>query len=156
MIDAAGVKNGAKKIKKILMFLLCAVVLAGPAANAMGEELRYTSADLTREIRLTHGVFYTYARQTENYFEYTPSDIVTPVVVYGSKICNYGNFDTMASLLEKKGYNVLGGINGDYYELANYQPVGLVITDGILRCSDAVFTPLASGKTAPRSSTSLR
>ena len=123
--------------KRILAFLLFLVILSGTAAFALGEELRYASTPIAHGTKLASGVFYTHARQTENYFAYTPNETVTPVVVYGTKICNYGNFNTMASLLESKGLHVVGGINGDYYELANYQPIGIVVSDGILRCSDA-------------------
>ncbi|MCR5649098.1 MAG: phosphodiester glycosidase family protein [Oscillospiraceae bacterium] len=77
------------------------------------------------------------ARQAEYRLEYIPNDIVRPVVVYGSKVCNYGSFGSMASLLENRGMNVIGGINGDYYVLATNQPLGIVITEGILRSSDA-------------------
>ncbi len=73
---------------------------------------------------------------SENYITYSPNSAVKPVVVYGSKVCNYGNFNDMAALLEKRGYNVIGGINGDYYNMDTCQPLGMIITDGKLKTSD--------------------
>lgn len=123
-------------LKRILVLAMSVAVLAGSSAFALGEEIRHASTPIGTGTQLARGVYYTYNLQTENYIIYTPNLDITPVVVYGSKVCNYGDFKSMAALLEKKGYNVIGGINGDYYELKSYQPVSLVITDGILRSSD--------------------
>ncbi|MDR0818877.1 MAG: phosphodiester glycosidase family protein [Oscillospiraceae bacterium] len=88
-------------------------------------------------VELADGVFYTdNSIQNENYFVYTPNATVRPVVVYGSKLCNYGRFDSMAALLTRKDWNVVGGINGGFYNTAFYMPLGIVITEDILRSSD--------------------
>ncbi|MCL1828574.1 MAG: phosphodiester glycosidase family protein [Oscillospiraceae bacterium] len=88
-------------------------------------------------IRLAKGVYWTGNNyRTENYIEYSPSNEVFPVVAYGSKVTNYGNFSSMAALEESRGRRVIAGINGDYFNTWDYQPLGIVITEGILRSSD--------------------
>ena len=39
----------------------------------------------------------------------------------------------MAAQLEAEGYRVVAGINGDFYNTANGVPLGIVVTDGIIR-----------------------
>lgn len=134
-------------MKKMKFFRKTAVMLAAImclelSAGALGE-LHYESSTPIGMHTSLHESVFTYINdenedclQNEHYIEYTPNSHVTPVVVYGSKVCNYGNFDTMAGLLEAKDWNVIGGINGDYYVLATYQPIGMLITDGVLHSSD--------------------
>ncbi|MDR2606438.1 MAG: phosphodiester glycosidase family protein, partial [Oscillospiraceae bacterium] len=76
------------------------------------------------------------SRENENYFIYSPNSVIRPTVVYGSKLCNYGKFSAMAELLQAKGYSVAGGINAGFFNTPSYQPLGIVVSDGILRSSD--------------------
>lgn len=132
--------NG-KVARKVAAFLLTAsiivnfTVLSG-SAEALGTPLHEYNTKTAGGVTLAGGVYFESQRQTENWIEYTPNSIVKPVVVYGSKVCNYGSFSSMAALLEKKGMNVVGGINGDYYVMSTYQPLGMIVTDGLLKSSD--------------------
>ena len=90
-----------KKLKKTLVLIMAVVILAGFTAFAIGEEIRHASTSIGTGTRLARGVFYTYNLQTENYMVYTPNRDVTPVVVYGSKVCNYGDIKSIAALHEK-------------------------------------------------------
>ena len=38
---------------------------------------------------------------------------------------------------EEEGYRVVAGINGDFYNVGNGLPIGIVVMDGELRSSDA-------------------
>ncbi len=125
---------------RLLAFLLCfALLLSAPAfAAALGEPVLGGEGEIAAGLNLAEGVHLsgdTY--REEHYLEYTPSQDIVPLVVYGSKLCNYGSFSNMAKLLEAQGYHVLGGINGDYYDVATYCPLGIVIADGRLISSDA-------------------
>lgn len=127
--------NLKNRIKGALALLISAALLCVYAPFAGAFE---TVTELAGKTKLASGVFYTGdVRQAEYRLEYTPNDVVRPVVVYGSKVCNYGSFSGMAALLENRGMNVIGGVNGDYYVLATNQPLGIVITEGVLRSSDA-------------------
>lgn len=130
--------NFLKKTAALIAAVMCLELSAG----AMGQVYYESSMPIGMNTDLHESVFkYTNDEneeclQNEHYIEYKPNSHVTPVVVYGSKVCNYGNFDTMAGLLRKKDWNVIGGINGDYYVLATYQPIGMLITEGVLHSSD--------------------
>ena len=85
-------------------------------ADVIGELIQGHDTYLGAGMELSKGVYWTGSDyETENYIEYTPSTSVFPVVVSGSKVCNYGSYSSMASLLEKEGKHVIAGINGDYF-----------------------------------------
>ncbi len=122
----------------LLLVLLMVLLPALPAqASVMGEQIDGYDAVSAGGVQLSRNIFWTGSDyRTENYLVYDSQRDVFPVVVYGSKVLNYGDFPSMAALLERQGYTVLGGINGDYYNTADYQPLGIVVTDGVLRSSD--------------------
>lgn len=126
------------KIRSVVGAALAGLMLAQSAA-ALGTEQFAGSVPLGEGIELHETVFDYDGRQEEHYITYTPNETVVPVMVYGSKLLNYGRFDSMAALIENTGRNVIGGVNGDFYGVGNYQPVGIVVSDGIIRCSDGGF-----------------
>lgn len=127
-----------KKTKRFAAGLMVATQLLSLSAFAdLGEVLDEYSMNLREDTDLSHSIYWTgsdYRR--ENYIEYSPNDEVFPVVVYGSKLLNYGSFSSMAKLLNEEGYYVIGGINGDYYNTWNYEPLGVVISAGELISTD--------------------
>lgn len=128
-----------KSYKRFFAASAAAVILTGAAlASVLGELINGHDTFLGGGMELSKGVYWTGSDyRTENYIEYTPNEAVTPVVVSGSKLCNYGSFSSMANLLEKEGKHVIAGINGDYYVMANYEPLGIVVQNGELWSSDA-------------------
>ena len=134
--------------KKIIAHLLSIAVLLSSLiltnnsplnATASAQFQRYgeASTNLAENANLTEGVFYTDARQEEHYITYTPNTNLSPVVVYGDKLLDKGDFKTFAAILEKKGWSVVGGVNGDYYVVATAMPVGIIVSEGKLISSDA-------------------
>lgn len=121
-----------------LLVMICCFLPADAAhASVLGEQIDGYDATAAGGVQLSRGIFWTGSDyRTENYLVYDDETDVFLVVVYGSKLLNYGDFPTMAALLTSQGYTVLGGINGDYYNTSDYQPLGLVITEGVLRSSD--------------------
>ena len=122
--------------------LILAILLTTAAAATLGDELHMAGTELAEGTQLAKGVHWSTAYSdmlAENFIEYKPSTAVKPKVVYGSKVQNYGNFQTMSNLMESRGYHVIGGINGDFFDTHNYNPLGIVITDGIIRSSDEGF-----------------
>ncbi len=128
-----------KLAKRLLALFLCLSLLATPAlAAAMGNPVLSGETMLAGGVSLADGVYWGSSDfRSENYLAYTPSTEIFPMVVYGSKLCNYGSFRSMTSLLESQGYHVLGGINGDYYNTSSFCPLGIVIENGKLISSDA-------------------
>lgn len=128
-----------KSIRTIAIAWACCLILAtGVLAAVLGDLINGHETYLGAGMELSKGVYWTGSDyQTENYIEYSPASSVYPVVVDGSKLCNYGNFSSMASLLEKEGKHVIAGMNGDYYVVATSEPLGLVVLNGELWSTDA-------------------
>lgn len=126
-------------MKKLITGALALIVSAALLPiSALAATVFQTETELAGKTTLASGVsYFDDARQAEYRLEYEPNDSVRPVVVYGSKVCNYGSFSSMSALLEKQGMNVIGGINGDYYVMETNQPLGIIITDSALKSSDA-------------------
>ncbi len=127
------------KYKRAVSIAVVSILLIGAAAAAvLGELINGHEVFLGGGMELSKGVYWTGSDyRTENYIEYTFNSKVSPMVVSGSKVCNYGSFSSMAKLLENQGMLVIAGINGDYFNMANYEPLGIVVQNGELLSSDA-------------------
>ena len=129
----------AKRAAALGLALLMTVTTA-MASEAMGHELRGGVTPLSVGTSLANNVFWsdTYSDlRNERYTAYTPSRDVTPTVSYGSKVLSRATLTAMAQDLEAQGRRVVSGINGDYYVMATGAPLGMVITDGVLRSSSS-------------------
>lgn len=110
------------------------------ASEAMGHELRGGVIPLSQGTDLTQKLFWsdTYSDlRSERFTSYRPNEDVTPAVAYGNKVLSRQTLTHMARELEAQGKRVVSGINGDYYVLATGAPLGMVITDGVLRSSSS-------------------
>ncbi|MCI8477864.1 MAG: hypothetical protein HFE97_05885 [Oscillospiraceae bacterium] len=110
------------------------------ASEAMGSELRSGDTPLSQGTKLTKKLFWsdTYSDlRTERFTSYQPNQNVVPTVSYGDKVLSRATLTNMARGLETQGRRVVSGINGDYYVLATGAPLGMVITDGVLRSSSS-------------------
>ena len=122
--------------------LLCALALPAAASEALGEDLTAKDTLLHQETQLSTNVFWSTSysdRRTENLITYTPNDSVTPVVTAGSVLTSLSTVGTAASELEAQGYRVVAGINGDFFNFSTGLPIGIVVTEGNLRSSDAGY-----------------
>ena len=130
-----------KKNRTAAIIMAFALIFQTAAsASILGEELRSSGIELTDGVRLAKGVYWSSSysdRLAENYIEYSPAGDVRPVVAFGDKVIGSGSFSYFASKLEAAGQHVIGGINADYFVMASTEPLGIIITDGILRSSDA-------------------
>ena len=125
----------------IALALIVSLTLSISAfADVMGDCLTGYSVSQGAGMTLAKGIYWTGSDyRNENYLEYTPNADVQPMIVYGSKLTNYGSYSSMSSLLASKGYHVIAGINGDYYNMSNYEPLGIAIYEGKLISSDNGF-----------------
>lgn len=128
-------------------FVLCAALLCSTAlaSQALGSRLYSYTLDICDDTTLTKEVMWSASRsdlRTENYVTYKPSASVSPQVSYGSSVLAKESVLSMAKDLEHDGRRVLSGINGDYFVMATGNPLGLVVTDGILRSSASYLSAL--------------
>ena len=137
-------KNCFRKTLSLLLALSLAAALALPAAasEALGDDLTSRDTLLNEQTQLSTNVFWssTYSDlRTENLITYTPNKDVTPIVTFGGVLTDKTKVSVMAKGLEDQGYRVVAGINGDFYNTGTGLPVGIVVTDGQLRSSDAGY-----------------
>lgn len=128
-------------LRRAAALLLCATLLlptAALASDALGSKLYAYTLPICDNTTLTRQVMWSASRKdlrTENYVTYTPSNSVSPQVSYGSTVLSKQSVTSMAKSLERAGQRVLSGVNGDYYVMATGDPLGLMVTDGVLRSS---------------------
>lgn len=120
---------------------LCLSLLMGQTAlcsDALGHDLHGAETLLSQGTKVTRNYFWsdTYSDlRTERYVTYVPNEDVKPTVAYGANVLERATLSAMARTLEEQGKRVVGGTNGDFYVLTTGQPLGLVVTDGVLRSS---------------------
>jgi len=110
------------------------------ASEAMGWPLHTAHRPLSDGAALTTNWFWsdTYSDlRTERCVTYRPNQNVKPSVSYGSTVLTKSTLETMARALENSGRRVVGGTNGDFFVLATGTPLGMVVTDGVLRSSSS-------------------
>ena len=137
-------KTRIRKMTSLLLSfsLLGALSLPAAASEALGEDLSAKDTVIHEETQLSTNVFWSTAYsdlRTENLITYSPNKTVTPIVTYGDVLTDRSSVADMANALEGEGYRVVAGINGDFYNVSTGLPIGLVITDGVLRSSDAGY-----------------
>ena len=129
----------AKRAAALGLALVMTVTTA-LASEALGHDLRGGVTPLSVGTSLSNNVFWsdTYSDlRNERYTSYTPNQDVVPTVAYGNKVLSRATLTSMAQDLESQGQRVVSGINGDYYVLATGAPLGMVVTDGVLRSSSS-------------------
>ena len=113
-----------------------ASLMLSPLAAVIGTDLHVQQTEIHEGTVLSQGVYWGYSandKRTENFITYTPGGSVKPIVSYGDKIATTSTLSKGAKSMEAQGYRVVAGINGDYYYTSNGVPMGMIVTDGILR-----------------------
>lgn len=131
-----------------MALLLTAGSTLASASEALGWELHTGKTPLMQGTQLDKNIFWsdTYADlRTEHFVTYTPNAAVQPSVAYGGQVVARSTLSNMAKSLESQGKRVVSGINGDYFVLSTGVPVGLVISDGVLRVTPPYSDSLALG-----------
>ena len=125
-----------KLVSAVLAAATAASLTLSPLAAVIGTDLHVYDSEIHQGTVLSHGVYWGATandKRTENYVSYTPGADVTPIVTYGSKVTSKDTVSAAAKNLESQGYRVVAGINGDYYYTSNGVPMGLIVTDGVIR-----------------------
>ena len=133
-----------RKLTALLTACSLAASLALPAAasDALGQDLTAKDTLLNQQTQLSTNVFWSESSanfRTENLVTYEPNERVTPIVTYGAVVTEKSTVSAAAQQLEAQGKRVVAAVNGDFYVVSSGVPVGLVITDGLLRSSDGGF-----------------
>ena len=133
-----------RALSLLLALSLLAALTVSPAlaSEAMGDDLTAPDTLLNRETQLSTNVFWSTISsdyRTENLITYTPNASVTPIVTYGGALTDRSSVSNTAKALEEQGYRVVAGINGDFYNVNNGLPIGVVVTQGRLRSSDGGY-----------------
>lgn len=133
-------------LRRICCFALAAVLasasISAAASEALGEDLAAKDTAVHRDTTLSTNVFWstTYSDlRTENLVTYTPNTQVTPIVTCGDTLTACTTVSAAARELEKSGYRVVAGLNGDFYNTSTGLPVGIVVDNGELRSSDGGY-----------------
>lgn len=130
---------------RVTALTLAALVGLSPMASAsvaLGDELHSGTVDLASGAQLVSQVFWSNSKsdlRTERYLSYTPGQGVYPIAVYGSKLLSRQSLTSMSASLESQGHRVLGGVNGDFFDMSTGNALGVLISDGILRTTAGGF-----------------
>ena len=73
--------------------------------------------------------------RSEQILTYESGGDVLPLVVYGSTLYGRSTMDTLEAYLSDRGYTAAGAVNAAFFDMSNGLPMGMVVTDGILRAS---------------------
>ncbi len=126
----------------LALSLILSLGVSAAASDAMGEDLTALDTLLHQETQLSTNTFWSAAYndlRTENLITYTPNMDVTPMVAYGQVLTDRSSVTAAARELEAQGWRVVAGINGDFYNVNTGLPIGLVVTEGVLRSSDGGY-----------------
>lgn len=117
---------------------LCAALLLSCVGAA--EVLQSGGLTLADSLKLTERYVLDGDTQEEHILVYTPGGDVEPVVVFGDTLYGRNTMDYMRDYMKNKGYTVVGGVNAAFFDMKNGLPIGMVVTDGILRSSGSGVT----------------
>ena len=111
------------------------------AANvAAAEILQESRLPLADSLELSEYFLLNEGAQKEHILTYEPGGDVTPMVVYGDTLYGRSTMDYMRDYMRKKGYTTVGAINAAFFDMKNGLPMGMVVTDGVLRSSGSGVT----------------
>lgn len=129
-----------KTLHKILAAVLAAALLATlVSAGTLGTYARQDAIELSDTAQLSRGQIYnasvTGTKQAENIVEYQPESGLRPIVAYGTTLYGRSDIDYVASYVRTTGLTPVAGINAGFFTMATGVPMGLVLTEGVVRSS---------------------
>ncbi|MDD2216053.1 MAG: phosphodiester glycosidase family protein, partial [Eubacteriales bacterium] len=137
-------------IKKGIAILLSLVMIAGPMGGltvfgaSLGDNLYSKSLLFGEKTVLANGVYWNSNANdkiTENYIEYKPGGPVLPIISHGNDIYGAASFRAVVAKAKMEGKHVIGGINGDFFDMSTGVPLGMTIKDGILLTTENSLHP---------------
>ena len=123
----------------LALAVLVGVSPMASASMALGDELHSGTVALAPGTESTTQTLWSNSRsdlRTERYLTYSPADGVYPIVYYGDRVLSKYSLTDMSKALESRGLRVVGGINGDFFDMSTGNALGVLISDGVLRTTD--------------------
>ena len=118
---------------KFLPLCLVLVLFTNTSAYAVIQNLYQITRELGETTTYTNSIGTdANGMQKANIVEYTPNSNVSPMIAYGTYFYGKSTITKISDYLEQKGYDVIAGINADFFDTATGIPIGIVIQDGIL------------------------
>lgn len=119
-----------------LLLALCLLpALPARAAEEVVDGWTVTLADGAELVRTSWWTGGDY--RTEHSLILAPGAALRPVAVTGEALRSTGTVQEAAARLEERGLHAVAGVNGGYYNMSELTPVGLVVSEGVLRASAA-------------------
>ncbi len=87
--------------------------------------------DYTHYLSITDGL-----NESAYLFEYRPQEGALPLVSYGNELMGSNKVTSLAEHEQSLGYDVIAGVNGDFYSVYTGIPMGAVIRDGRIVSDD--------------------
>lgn len=128
-----------KKWLKTAGCLLLAVHMLSVSVFA-AEILQTSSLPLADALELDKNFLIQEGSQQEHILTYEPGGDVMPMVVYGDTLYGRSTMDYMREYMKEKGYTVAGAVNAAFFDLKNGLPMGMVVTESVLRASGSGIT----------------
>lgn len=134
-------------MKKRVLAIFCAAALllgALPVSAEVGQQTGAGTVAFEQTDKIAHGTELTTSQLTnsagskneERILVHTPGDGSAAMVAYGNSLRGLSTAKYVASWLETNGYTPVAGTNGDFFMTDTGIPIGMVVTDGVLRTSD--------------------
>jgi len=113
----------------LLTVCVCAVPVHGAAI------LQQAELPLADSMMLTSSFFDGEQTNKEYVLTYTPGGDIRPMVVYGNTLYGRSTMDYIASYVSDRGNTPVAAINAAFFDMSNGLPIGMVVTDGVLRAN---------------------
>lgn len=126
--------------KRAASVLLALTVLTTCGAAAGTGVLRESRLPLADSLGLTSAYGDADGMVKEHVLTYRPGGDVTPMVVYGDTLYGRSTMDYIQEYLDGKGYTAVGAVNAAFFDMSNGVPMGMVVTEGVLRTGGNVTT----------------
>lgn len=112
------------------------MLLSSVSAIGLGSYQRQDSLELSATASMTHGQLVSGSKvQTENVITYQAESTLVPVVAYGTTLYGRSNLDYVANYVATTGKTVVAGVNASFFDMSTGVPIGIVLTEGVLRSS---------------------
>ncbi len=132
-----------KAILKFTAAILAALMILSPTTvgalyrGVLGDIYYIKSGQLAAGVDFTEYHSVTDGLNERAYvFEYRPDEGSMPIVSFGDYLTGSTRVTSLSKHEQKNGYDVIGGVNGDFYSLATGVPLGTAIRDGRLITDD--------------------
>ena len=123
-------KRTLTRASALLLSLTCLTEAAMAASVIRQSDLKLSDA-----LRMESAYIQVEKPVQEKTLVYHPGGDVRPMVVYGDTLYGRSTMNYVQTYLSERGYTAVGAVNAAFFDMANGLPIGMVVTDGILRAN---------------------